>query len=38
MGKIASPEVRLPMTQMDDSSLQRLKRDMTATGLLPANS
>ena len=38
MGRIASPEVRLPMTELDDSSLQRLKRDMAAVGLLPANA
>ena len=34
MGRIASAEVRLPMTQMDDNSLQRLKKDMTPLGLL----
>ena len=34
MGKIASGEVRLPMTQMDESSLARLKQDMAACGLL----
>ena len=34
MGKIASGEVRLPMTQMDESSLARLRRDMAACGLL----
>ncbi len=34
MGKIASGEVRLPMTQMDGTSLERLKTDMVALGLL----
>jgi len=34
MGKIASGEVRLPMTQMDAASLERLKNDMAALGLL----
>ncbi len=34
MGKIASAEVRLPMTQMDATSLERLKKDMAALGLL----
>lgn len=34
MGKIASGEVRLPMTQMDESSLARLQQDMAACGLL----
>ena len=34
MGKIASGEVRLPMTQMDESSLQGLKTTMTQAGLL----
>ena len=34
MGRIVSGEVRLPMTQMDTSSLERLKKDMTALGLL----
>jgi 4-hydroxy-tetrahydrodipicolinate synthase len=34
MGRIKSDEVRLPMTQMDASSLDRLKKDMTAAGLL----
>ena len=34
MGKIASGEVRLPMTQMDESSLQQLKTAMSASGLL----
>ncbi|WP_319587496.1 4-hydroxy-tetrahydrodipicolinate synthase [uncultured Desulfobulbus sp.] len=34
MGKIASSEVRLPMTQMDATSLERLKKDMAALGLL----
>lgn len=34
MGKIASAEVRLPMTQMDDASVQGLKKTMAACGLL----
>jgi len=35
MGKIASAEVRLPMTQIDDqASLERLKTDMSKVGLL----
>jgi 4-hydroxy-tetrahydrodipicolinate synthase len=35
MGKIASAEVRLPMTQIDDqASLARLKTDMSKIGLL----
>jgi len=34
MGRIASAEVRLPMTQMDATSLERLKKDMAALGLL----
>lgn len=34
MGKIGSGEVRLPMTQMDSTSLERLKKDMVACGLL----
>ena len=34
MGKISSGEVRLPMTQMDESSLQGLKTTMTQAGLL----
>lgn len=34
MGKIASGEVRLPMTQMDAPSLERLKQAMAGTGLL----
>jgi len=34
MGKITSGEVRLPMTQMDESSLQQLKTAMSAIGLL----
>ncbi len=34
MGKIASAEVRLPMTQMDATSLERLRKDMAALGLL----
>jgi 4-hydroxy-tetrahydrodipicolinate synthase len=34
MGRISSGEVRLPMTQMDAGSLERLKKDMVAIGLL----
>ncbi|MGI6656155.1 MAG: 4-hydroxy-tetrahydrodipicolinate synthase [Desulfobulbus sp.] len=34
MGRIASSEVRLPMTQMDVPSQERLQRDMRALGLL----
>jgi 4-hydroxy-tetrahydrodipicolinate synthase len=34
MGKIASGEVRLPMTQMDEASLARLQKTMTQSGLL----
>ena len=34
MGKITSGEVRLPMTQMDESSLQQLTTAMSAIGLL----
>lgn len=34
MGRIASGEVRLPMTQMDATSLERLKGDMAPLGLL----
>lgn len=34
MGKIASAEVRLPMTQMDAPSLERLHKDMVALRLL----
>ncbi|WP_310599949.1 4-hydroxy-tetrahydrodipicolinate synthase [Desulfobulbus sp.] len=34
MGRIASEEVRLPMTRMDAASLERLKKDMAAVGLL----
>ena len=34
MGRIVSGEVRLPMTQMDAVSLERLKNDMAALGLL----
>jgi 4-hydroxy-tetrahydrodipicolinate synthase len=34
MGKIASGEVRLPMTQMDAPSLERLQKTMTQCGLL----
>jgi 4-hydroxy-tetrahydrodipicolinate synthase len=34
MGKITSGEVRLPMTQMDESSLKQLTTAMSAIGLL----
>ena len=34
MRRIASAEVRLPMTQMDEASLDRLQRDMRSLGLL----
>jgi 4-hydroxy-tetrahydrodipicolinate synthase len=34
LGRIASAEVRLPMTQMDATSLERLKKDLAALGLL----
>jgi 4-hydroxy-tetrahydrodipicolinate synthase len=34
LGRIASAEIRLPMTQMDAASLERLKKDMAALGLL----
>jgi 4-hydroxy-tetrahydrodipicolinate synthase len=34
MGRIKSGEVRLPMTQMDPPSLQKLKETMRAAGLL----
>jgi 4-hydroxy-tetrahydrodipicolinate synthase len=34
MGKIASGEVRLPMTGMDETSFEWLKKTMTASGLL----
>jgi 4-hydroxy-tetrahydrodipicolinate synthase len=34
MGRIRSGEVRLPMTQMDAASLERLKKDMATLGLL----
>ena len=34
MGKIASSEVRLPMTAMDEPSLERLKADMSELGLI----
>lgn len=34
MGKIDSAEVRLPITQVDPPSLERIKRDMAALGLL----
>lgn len=34
MGRIASAEVRLPMTEMDEASLAQLQAAMTASGLL----
>ncbi|ADW16702.1 dihydrodipicolinate synthase [Desulfobulbus propionicus DSM 2032] len=34
MGRIASSEVRLPMTEIDATGLERLKQDMRACGLL----
>lgn len=34
MGRIASGEVRLPMTQMDEASLTRLRKDMQGVGLI----
>ncbi len=34
MGRINSGEVRLPMTQMDDASLETLKKAMSGAGLL----
>ena len=34
MGRIASAEVRLPMTRMDEANLERLKKDMHEVGLL----
>ena len=34
MGKIASPEVRLPLTEMDDASLNKLTTEMKAVGLM----
>jgi 4-hydroxy-tetrahydrodipicolinate synthase len=34
MGKIKSGEVRLPMTQMDDASLEKLTAEMKTVGLL----
>ncbi|WP_028317045.1 4-hydroxy-tetrahydrodipicolinate synthase [Desulfobulbus elongatus] len=34
MGRIGSDEVRLPMTRMDAASLERLRKDMAALGLL----
>lgn len=34
MGKIASPEVRLPMTEMDEASLNKLTAEMKAVGLI----
>jgi 4-hydroxy-tetrahydrodipicolinate synthase len=34
MGRIASAEVRLPMTGMDAASLTRLRQDMQAVGLV----
>jgi len=37
MGRIASAEVRLPMTEMDAASLAQLQAAMTASGLLSPN-
>jgi 4-hydroxy-tetrahydrodipicolinate synthase len=34
IGKIASPEVRLPMTEMDEPSLSKLTAEMKALGLI----
>ena len=34
MGKLASPEVRLPMTEMDENSLNKLITEMKAAGLI----
>jgi 4-hydroxy-tetrahydrodipicolinate synthase len=34
MGKIASAEVRLPMTEMDEASLEQLTAEMKTVGLL----
>jgi 4-hydroxy-tetrahydrodipicolinate synthase len=34
MGRIASAEVRLPMTRMDAASLTRLRQDMQTVGLV----
>jgi 4-hydroxy-tetrahydrodipicolinate synthase len=34
IGKIASPEVRLPMTEMDEPSLNKLTAEMKALGLI----
>lgn len=34
MGKIASPEVRLPMTDMDEASLNKLITEMKAAALI----
>ncbi len=34
MGRIASPEVRLPMTEMDEPSIAQLTAEMNAVGLL----
>ncbi|MCI5135666.1 MAG: 4-hydroxy-tetrahydrodipicolinate synthase [Candidatus Electrothrix sp. AW2] len=34
MGKIASPEVRLPMTEMDEASLNKLITEMKAAALI----
>ena len=36
MGKIASPEVRLPMTRMDEETLGKLTAEMLTVGLLKA--
>ncbi|XOF34097.1 MAG: 4-hydroxy-tetrahydrodipicolinate synthase [Candidatus Electrothrix sp. YB6] len=34
MGKIAAPEVRLPMTEMDEASLNKLLAEMKVVGLI----
>lgn len=34
LGKIASPEVRLPMTEMDEPSMNKLTAEMKALGLI----
>jgi 4-hydroxy-tetrahydrodipicolinate synthase len=34
IGKIASPELRLPMTEMDEASLNKLTAEMKALGLI----
>jgi len=34
IGKIASPELRLPMTEMDEASLNKLTAEMKKVGLI----